>query len=163
VKRQDVVSPVLSIRPLSYPPRLLPSMQKPTHTHFSAWVDPWPSWELLQLGRMLHDGSVAPCVHPDVSRVQHPLQGDRPVSGTPASLPRMSEDRCTDYCLGIEAILAAVIGTLDGAQRRAILEELGGTCSSCAVPASSTNSARHCVDGEASGSTARYDRDFAIS
>jgi hypothetical protein len=34
----------------------------------------------------------------------------------------MSDDRCTDYCLGIEAILAAVIGTMDGAQRHAILE-----------------------------------------
>ena len=42
----------------------------------------------------------------------------------PASMPRMSDDRCTDYCLGIEAILAAVIGTMDGAQRHAILEKL---------------------------------------
>ena len=39
-------------------------------------------------------------------------------------MPPMSDHRCKHYCLGIEALLAAVIGTMDAARRHAIVEEL---------------------------------------
>jgi hypothetical protein len=39
-------------------------------------------------------------------------------------MPRMSDENCKDYCLGIEAILASIIGAMGTAQRHAMIEEL---------------------------------------
>ena len=42
----------------------------------------------------------------------------------PASMLRMSDDTCKNYCLGIESVLASIIATMGKAQRHAMIESL---------------------------------------